>query len=414
MTLSPARTRKGWLAFTAGLVLLGLVACSPQVATRVASPSPSPTTTLTSFPSAEITTPDGTTTETISPYRDSFPDPGGFTWLQVFSGLEQPLDIQNAGDGSSRLFVVERTGRIRILLGGLIVPEPFLDLSAIISSDGQEQGLLGLAFHPGYATNGTFFVNYTDPGGDTVISQFRVSDGDPQRADPLSEVVLLRVEQPYTNHNGGGLAFGPDGWLYIGLGDGGSGGDPHGYAQDADSYLGKMLRLDVDSPAAEPEVWASGLRNPWRFSFDASSGDLYIADVGQKEWEEINYIPAGTPAGLNFGWNYFEGTHEYEGLPPAELGLTFPVSEYSHAEGCSITGGTVYRGVELPEWQGVYVFADYCNGAVFGLIRSGADTWLRETLFQAGVRVSTFGVDEMGELYLADFQGGNILHLVRR
>ncbi len=414
MARFPASTGKGWLTFAAGLVLLGLFACAPGTATPAVSTGFSPTTTLASIPSAEITTPGSTTTETASPYRDSFPDPGGFAWSQVFTGLKQPLDIQNAGDGSGRLFVVERTGRIRILLDGLIVPEPFLDLSAIVSAEGQEQGLLGLAFHPEYAANGTFFVNYTDPGGDTVISQFQVSAGDPQRADPLSEVVLLRVEQPYTNHNGGGLAFGLDGWLYIGLGDGGSGGDPHGYAQDTETHLGKMLRLDVDLPAAEPEVWASGLRNPWRFSFDASSGDLYIADVGQKEWEEINYIPAGTPAGLNFGWNYFEGTHPYKGSPPDDLVLTFPVGEYSHAEGCSITGGYVYRGVELPEWQGVYIFADFCSGAVFGLIRSGADTWLRETLFQSGVQVSTFGVDEMGELYLADFQDGTILRLVRR
>jgi glucose/arabinose dehydrogenase len=210
------------------------------------------------------------------------------------------------------------------------------------------------------------------------------------------------------------LAFGPDGYLYIGLGDGGAAGDPEGNAQNLSTYLGKMLRLDVDAPEARPEIWASGLRNPWRFSFDPLTGDLYIADVGQNAWEEINFVPAGTAGGLNFGWDFFEGLHPYEGQPPDGIPFTDPVAEYSHNEGCSITGGYVYRGAELPEWQGVYFYSDYCTGNVSGLIRTDAETWQSAILFSIGSSVSTFGVDETGELYLADFGSGSILRLVRR
>jgi glucose/arabinose dehydrogenase len=395
------------------VLLMGISACSPQTATLPAAPILPATGTPTPIPPTETLPPEPTLTATISPYRSDFPDPSGFVWSPVITGLEQPLDIQNAGDGSGRLFVVERTGHIHIIANWLVVPEPFLDLSDRISTQGQEQGLLGLAFHPDYAATGFIYVNYTDLLGDTVIARFQVSPSDPNRADPQSELILLRVDQPDANHNGGGLAFGPDGYLYIGLGDGGAGGDPAGNGQNPDTYLGKMLRLDVDTPGAVPEVWASGLRNPWRFSFDPLSGDFYIADVGQEAWEEVNFIPAGAAGGWNFGWDFFEGTHPYEGQPPAGLIFISPVSEYSHDQGCSITGGAVYRGIELPEWQGVYLFGDFCNGDIFGLIRTGAETWQSATLFQTGLRVSTFGVDEAGELYLADYRGGKILRLMR-
>ncbi|MBI4733005.1 MAG: PQQ-dependent sugar dehydrogenase [Chloroflexi bacterium] len=412
MNNNPARTRL--LPATLGLFLsLVVVACIPRVVTPpVSSPPPTtspspdaPTVTLTLEPSP---------TSTDSPYRSDFPDPALYNWSPVVTGLEQPVDIQNAGDGSGRLFVVEKPGRIRIIANWLTLPDPFLDIRDRVGDAGLEQGLLGLAFHPDYAQNGYFYVNYTDVNGDTVIARFQASPDDPNRADPQSELILLQVDQPYANHNGGGLAFGPDGYLYIGLGDGGSAGDPAGNAQNSDTYLGKMLRLDVDTPNAAPEIWASGLRNPWRFSFDSLTGDLYIADVGQNMWEEINFILAGTPGGLNFGWDLFEGMHPFDGQPPAGQVFTSPVAEYSHTEGCSITGGYVYRGAELPEWQRVYFYSDYCTGNVSGMIRADAETWRSTSLFQTGVSVSTFGMDETGEIYFADFGSGMILRLTRR
>ncbi len=415
MKNNPARLRTRGLPAVFGLILsLGLFACAGQPATPTVSTTLPPAATLSSLPPTETPPLEPSITPTLSPYRADFPNPEGFTWSPVVTGLEQPVDIQNAGDGSGRLFVVEKPGRIRVIVNGLVLADPFLDIRDRAGDAGLEQGLLGLAFHPGYVQNGYFYVNYTDLNGDTVISRFQVSPDDPNLAEPASELVLLRVDQPYTNHNGGGLAFGPDGYLYIGLGDGGSAGDPAGNAQNPDTYLGKMLRLDADTPNAAPEIWASGLRNPWRFSFDASTGDLYIADVGQNMWEEINFVTAGTPGGLNFGWDFFEGFHAYEGQPPTGQVFSSPVAEYSHAEGCSITGGYVYRGAELPEWQGVYFYSDYCTGNVSGMIRTGAETWQSAILFQTGVPVSTFGVDEAGELYLADFGSGALLQLMRR
>jgi glucose/arabinose dehydrogenase len=337
----------------------------------------------------------------------------------VAAGFLRPVDIQNAGDGSGRLFIVEQAGRILIYNNGRVSPSPFLNIIDQVGSSGNEQGLLGLAFHPRYAENGLFFVNYTDRNGNTVIARFHVSD-DPNVADPASETPLLRVNQPYPNHNGGVLAFGPDGYLYAGLGDGGSGGDPQGNGQKTDTLLGKVLRLDVDSgepyaiPADNPfgnEIWAYGLRNPWRLSFDRATNDLWIGDVGQGAWEEIDYLPAGSPGGANFGWNLMEGSHPYEG--EAQPGLLLPVAEYSHAEGgCSVTGGYVYRGAELPEWQGIYLFGDYCSGLVWGTIPF-ANGWQTQVLFQTGLSISSFGVDETGELYIANLQG-SILKLARR
>lgn len=345
----------------------------------------------------------------------SFPDPGAYTWQEVISGLQRPVDLQP--DGSGRLFVIEKVGRIRILQNGQLTPTPFLDISDRVNSNGNEQGLLGLAFHPQFAQNGRFFVNYTD-GSHNIVARYQLSS-DPNVADPNSEVKLLSIDDPFPNHNGGVLAFGPDGYLYAGLGDGGSQGDPFGNAQNTKALLGKILRLDVNSgdPYAVPpdnpfgnEVWAYGLRNPWRFSFDKSTGDLYIGDVGQNTWEEIDFLPKGSPGGTNFGWNFREGAHDYNGGGPA--GMVEPVAEYSHAEGgCSVTGGYVYRG-SMPEWNGLYMYADYCSGKIWGLIHSG-NNWQSQQLFDLDVPLTSFGQDEAGELYLLS-DNGSIFKLVHQ
>jgi len=309
------------------------------------------------------------------------------------------------------LFILEQNGRIVIYQNGEILSTPFLDITGEVGSSGNEQGLLGLAFHPDYPENGLFFVNYTNRGGDTVIARFHVS-ADPNAAEAASERLVLAIPQPFPNHNGGVLAFGPDGYLYAGLGDGGSGGDPLGNAQNIDVLLGKILRLDVDSgdpysiPSNNPfdnEIWAYGLRNPWRFSFDHLTNDLYIGDVGQNTWEEIDFLPAGSNGGANFGWNIMEGNHPYKGSGQPDL--IPPVAEYSHSEGgCSVTGGYVYRGQALPEWQGIYLYGDFCTGLIWGLIRNESG-WQSKVLFDTDFSISSFGVDEAGELYITDLQG---------
>ena len=360
-------------------------------------------------------TPQPAITPTLPVAPAQIPNPAAYQWSQVVNGINAPTDIQNAGDGSGRLFILEQPGRIRILpTNGGLQAIPFLDISGRIGSGGSEQGLLGLAFHPEFARNGYFYVNYTDLNGNTHISRFT---GSGDSADPESEKNLLTVKQPFPNHNGGALAFGPDGFLYIGLGDGGSAGDPYGNAQSSNSLLGKILRIDVNNgdPYAVPgdnsyasdgagykEIWASGVRNPWRFSFDKLTGDLWIGDVGQNLWEEIDFVRALTPGGLNFGWNKMEATHPYKGVAGPEF--TAPIAEYPHAAECSVTGGYVYRGAAMPDWQGVYFYGDYCSGAMWGLTSppQGAQPTL---LFQTGFRISTFGTDEAGELYAADYNG---------
>lgn len=348
-----------------------------------------------------------------------FPDPQRYTWQPVAVGLVQPLWLTHANDSSGRLFVIEQAGVVRVIKDGQLLPAPFLDLRDRVGSQGSEQGLLGLAFHPRYPENGFLYVNYTDLNGDTVIARYQVSAQDPDLANPASEKVLLRIDQPYGNHNGGMVAFGPDGYLYLGLGDGGSAGDPQGHAQRLSSLLGKILRLDVDGgdpyaippgnltqPGSRPEIWAYGLRNPWRFAFDRLTGDLYIGDVGQNLWEEIDFVPAGTTGGLNFGWNFFEGNHPYRGQPqPNEVYLP-PIFEYGHDQGCSVTGGVVYRGQLWPEWQGIYLLGDYCTGRVWGLLRNAAGDWQAVQLFQFPGRISSFGEDQAGEVYLVDHAGG--------
>ncbi len=400
---------------------LFLTSCSspaPQV-----EPTTQAITTLqvTSLPSPTAEAPATQSPEaTASPAAkgaSSLPNPRGYRWNLVVTGLFHPVDIRSL-PGDDRLFVLEQPGRIRIIKNGQITAT-FLDITDRVGSQGSEQGLLGLAFHPQFAQNGYFYVNYTDQNGDTHIARF-TARGD--TADANSEQQLIFVKQPYQNHNGGALAFGPDGYLYIGLGDGGSGGDPQGNGQSLNTWLGKILRIDVNTvdtpygvPANNPfdniqlkEIWAYGLRNPWRFSFDSATGDLYIGDVGQSQWEEVDYLPAGSAGGANFGWNIMEGAHSYNGSN--QPNLTAPVAEYEHGYGCSITGGYVYRGKNLPAWQGVYLYGDFCLGRVWGLLKTDSG-WQNALLFDLDASISTFGLDSDGEILLADYSGGSIYRL---
>lgn len=346
----------------------------------------------------------------------------------VTGGLERPLLVTGAGDGSGRLFVVEQAGVIRIVRGRAVEPEAFLDLSERVSSGG-ERGLLGLAFHPRFPQDPRLFVNYTDLAGDTVVAEYRVDPVDPDRGDPATARTLLTVEQPYPNHNGGATVFGPDGYLYVGLGDGGGGGDPEEVSQDLGSLLGKILRLDVDATAgsdrpyaippgnpfagrdgAMAEIWHLGLRNPWRLSFDRSTGDMWIGDVGQSAFEEIDVAPAGQ-GGLNFGWDVMEGEVCYEpgdGCDPT--GLTLPVAVYpNEGDRCVVVGGYVYRGSASPALAGGYVFGDYCSGEVFLLDPREPDL---EVALDADRLLSSFGEDDGGELFATDLAAGELLRVV--
>ena len=329
--------------------------------------------------------------------------------------FNSPVEIKNAGD--ERLFVVEKSGKIKILnQNGSVNSTPFLDIEDRVSTNANERGLLGLAFHPNYPENPFFFVNYTNNSGATTISKFSVSAN--QNIANDSETILLTINQPYANHNGGCINFGPDGNLYIGMGDGGSGGDPQNYSQNTESLLGKMLRINVNSgaysiPENNPygdEIWSIGLRNPWKFSFDSLNGDLWIADVGQNEFEEINMVQ-NNPANINYGWRCYEGNEPYNLSGCPDEGLTFPVSTYSHYSSgdfkCSITGGYVYRGNQISGLNGVYFFADYCSGEIGLLSKNENDEWDMSLAFPNinGSWVS-FGEDINGELYIASINGG--------
>jgi glucose/arabinose dehydrogenase len=355
----------------------------------------------------------------------------GITLQQAGSGFTNPLGIANAGD--SRLFIVERAGLIRILSGGTTLPTPFLDLTAVVGDAGAEEGLLGLDFHPDYPSTPYFFVHYTNPAGDVVIARYTVS-GNPDVANPASGVILLTIPHPtYANHNGGQLAFGPDGYLYAAVGDGGSGGDPSNNAQNINVLLGKILRLDVDQnvntppyhgiPPSNPfigqtpgrdEIWARGLRNPWRFGFDRQTGDLFIADVGQGNIEEIDFQPASSTGGENYGWRIMEGTSCFSpGDPPGcfHASLVPPIAEYAHTGGnCSVTGGYRYRGA-VPSFAGTYVFGDFCSGRIWGAT-PGSPTWPYTELLDTSFFISSFGEDAAGELYLADYFGGTIQRII--
>lgn len=351
----------------------------------------------------------------------NFPEMDGLGWQQVASGLSNPVGLASAGDGSGDVYIIEQAGKIRVFRDSVLVDEPWLDISDRVSCCG-ERGLLGLTFHPLFLETRQFFVNYTDLNGDTVIARFEVNP-EISKADSASEMKLMVVEQPYANHNGGGIAFGQDGYLYIALGDGGSGGDPQGNAQNTDSLLGKLLRIDInqaegyaippDNPYAAgggaAEVWASGLRNPWRFSFDRQTGDLFIGDVGQGSREEIDYLPAGSIGGANFGWNYREGSFPYLAEIPEDE-LIDPVAEYGRDMGYSVIGGVVYRGEALPELNGIYFYGDYGSGNIWGLLPESDGSWISRMLFQTGSRITSFGNDEGGELYYVA-QGGGLYKL---
>jgi len=375
-------------AFAVGGLLIGLSACGDDPA----APDPDPVDSVTI--TAEI----------------------------VVQGLDAPLFL-TAPEGDDRLFVVLRAGRIVIFQAGQLLPTPFLDLTSLVGTLDGERGLLGMAFHPSYATNGRFFVSYTDADdGSVEVVRYTVS-ANPNVTNAGTAHPILSVQQPFDTHNGGMLAFGPDGMLYIGMGDGGDVGDPLNHAQRPETLLGSILRIDVDGgspyavpadnpfvghPTARPETWAYGLRNPWRFSFDRQTGDVYIADVGQGDREEVNYQSASSEGGENYGWNIMEGTACYDAPPGCPTsGLTPPVHDYAHDPECSVTGGYVYRGSALPNLVGRYVFADFCA------------TWVRSFRIAGGVaegledladvvpieRISSFGEDGHAELYVVSLRG---------
>ena len=340
------------------------------------------------------------------------------------TGFTLPLGIENCRDG--RLFIVEKGGKIIICdSAGVKQATPFLDISTHIKSRGDEQGLLGLAFDPKYLTNGYFYVNYTDVNSNTQISRFRVSSSNPNKANPASEKLILNIIQPYGNHNGGCLRFAPDGYLYIATGDGGSAGDPQNNAQNKTSLLGKILRIDVHSglpykiPPTNPfvntegyskEIWALGMRNPWRFSFDAQNGNLWIGDVGQSLWEEIDMETSKGTGGKNYGWRCYEGNHAYDTSGcQSQLNYTSPVSEYPHANNdCSVTGGYVYRGKKYPTLYGKYIYCDYCSGTFKMLTKQGGN-WLSTNLFTSDAySFASFGEDRNKELYVANYTNGII------
>ncbi|HEV2528249.1 MAG TPA: PQQ-dependent sugar dehydrogenase [Thermomicrobiales bacterium] len=365
---------------------------------------------------------------------DSLPGEPEVQLVQVATGLADPVNVASANDGSGRLFIVERTGTIRIVQDGQLIEEPFLDVENLVKTDFLEQGLLGLAFHPGYATNGQFYVYWSDysANGAVTLAAYTVSADDPNVADPQSIRILFQYADPYINHNGGTIKFGPDGYLYVAIGDGGSAGDPFDNAQDLSNPFGKILRIDVDNgdpyaipednpfaqagqilpnatrgepgryhPDAMPEIWAYGLRNPWQFSFDRQTGEMYIADVGQNYWEEVNVAEAGV-GGQNYGWDLLEGTHCYPGdvTECIPFGVA-PAAEYPHeGDACSITGVGVFYGETASSLDGVYLNSDYCSGDIWGLVRDDSGAWQYALILETDLLVSGAGDGENGELYL--------------
>ena len=318
---------------------------------------------------------------------------GDIALRPLVAGLDQPVDVVGV-PGTSDLAIVEKTGLVRIWHGGRLRPRPLLDLTGQLA-ESSEQGLLSIAFSPRYRENGLAYVDYTDLAGDTHVAELNTRSG--------ALRTILFVRQPYANHNGGALAFGPDGRLYVGMGDGGSEGDPEGNGQNPRALLGKILRLDVARPGSPPEIYATGLRNPWRFSFDSATGDLWIGDVGQNEYEEVDRLRKGTPVGANLGWNLMEGNVRYNTQGSLPSGLIAPVGVYSHAHGCSITGGFVYRGRDLPQLRGRYVFGDFCSGTIWSMPASGGR--FTRLGVPAVEELSSFGIDTTGELYAASLTG---------
>ena len=440
MNQTPIRRKAG--KFLIGLMSLVLLAGCSLAPTLTSVPTepvvPQPGKTSESTPGMQVTLhvmpthaqvtqspPDATETPTPAGKIDvTLPQPNSADWTEWVGGLNLPVDIAFLPNAPGVAYILQQEGKIVVADNGSLLTQPLLDLTGTAVRQGNEQGLLGIALDPQFFSNRYFYLNYTDRNGNTVIARYQAAENF-LTVDPATAKILLQVEQPYPNHNGGALAFGPDGYLYIALGDGGSANDPQGNGQNLDTLLGKILRIDVsgdpyaipaDNPyvngGGRPEIWASGLRNPWRISFDQLRGDLYIADVGQNTWEEIDVYPVAAPGGLNFGWNYREGAHAFKGTPPDGLALAEPVAEYSHAEGgCSVTGGYVYRGSALPEWQGVYLYGDFCTGFLWGLAPQG-ETWQTVKLFSTGFSISSFGQDAAGEIYLLDHQSGRVLKLV--
>ncbi len=356
-------------------------------------------------------------------FRETAPSASDFDLTLIGTGYDRPLYLTHAGDGSNRLFIVEQSGKIWVIKDGVQLSQPFLNVSEIISQsalgeDSTEQGLLGLAFHPKYRANGTFFITYTDRKGNTAVARYQVSQNNPDLADGESGTVIFHLAQPYANHNGGHVAFGPDGYLYISLGDGGSSNDPLGAGQNLALLLGSVMRINVDSdpsyaiPVDNPfvgvenardEILSYGLRNAWRFSFDRLTGDMYLADVGQSSLEEVNFQPADSPGGENYGWNAWEGNQIFVGEQATNPVMPFFV--YSHDHGCSVTGGYVYRGEEIPRLMSTYIFGDFCSGQLWAAWRDRDLNWHVIALQSTDYAISSFGEDEAGELYLIDYAG---------
>jgi glucose/arabinose dehydrogenase len=393
----------GTYTVVAGNVLSGTSVYAPQPATQMVAVSA------------------GTTTNASVSYASAAAL--GLALQEVVSGLSAPLFL-TAPEGDPRLFIVERAGSIRVVQNGTVLASPFLDISARVATTG-ERGLLSMAFDPHYASNGFFFVYFTELNGDIAIERFRVSAGDPNLADPASSLRILTIaHRDFANHNGGLVAFGPDGFLYIGTGDGGGGGDPQGNAQNLDALLGKLLRIDVsNSSAGEPyaipplnpfvgqagrrgEIWAYGLRNPWRYAFDATAGFVYIADVGESTREEVN-VAALAAGGLNYGWNITEGSLCFPAAPCDTQGLTLPVLEYGHdaSGGCAITGGHVYRGSAIPELRGRYFYSDFCSGWLRSFVYNGTAAEQVDWNIANVGQVLSFGEDAQKELYMLTSTG---------
>lgn len=346
---------------------------------------------------------------------------------QLFQyGLGRPTQVTHAGDGSGRLFITEQPGRIRIVEGGQLLTRPFLDIRAIVEDGDYEQGLLSIVFPKNFAANRHFYVSYTDTDNNVRVVRYRVTPHDPNLADPNSAELILLVEQPSASHNGGQLQFGPeDGYLYVSLGDGENPSDPNEYAQDLSVLLGKILRIDVeteifegymvplDNPfvgtaGARPEIWSYGWRNPWRFSFDRQTLDMYVGDVGQNSWEELNWQPGDSTGGENYGWDCFEGYYWYEpaGCSPNPSDYIFPLKTYPHPYGCSVTGGYVYRGAEFPRMNGLYFYGDFCSGIVTMLVQTDAGYIYTQPSPWVVPNITSFGEDEAGELYFVARSGG--------
>lgn len=389
------------------------------------TPTPSPTQTFVPIPTATPTIITATPTPTSS--GGLFPS---LSFVPVVTGLSQPVFVTHAGDGSGRLFVLERAGRIRVInSAGSLLPTSFLDITSLVGSSGSEEGLLGLAFHPNYESNGLFFVAYTDTAGNLVLAKYSVSS-DPNVANPASAVTVLTIPHPSnSNHNGGMLAFGNDGYLYWSTGDGGGGGDVPNNAQNVNALLGKILRLDVNSgspyaiPADNPfvgisgargEIWSYGFRNPWRFSFDRATQDMYIGDVGESRREEIDYEPSSSLGGLNYGWRVLEGSLCFNPSSGCDMtGKILPVVEYTNNSAtCSVTGGYVYRGSQSSQMTGIYFYSDFCSGEIWGLLQQSPGVWVSDLIVDTSFLISSFGEDEAGELYLTDYSSGSVQKIV--